>query len=328
MSLDYRDLRSAWEELGIGSATIAAACLSDDETMMRVADVVASRPCVDMCLATLAKTLERDEWHGFDFDMRNELQTALSEKRAYALQPISRALTKYSCDLVKVAKGALLSEEGLDVGEAVARACVAPDLRPATASAAAELRGALAACSLTKWFESKDREIMRFAVDWPACWGGQYRVSDLGHYVPEERFLEVLPTPAERSLYLCLCEPDGFEGVVDVARHAKDVHWLDERADDYVGNSDAVVFYTETAEPDEEYSFDELVELARERPDLFTDSCIDEYPALAEPARVARSRAAETASPAYAADAASSAAMRTASRPFGQDAPARSFRNR
>ncbi|HIY83875.1 hypothetical protein [Rubneribacter sp.] len=132
---------------------------------------------------------------------------------------------------------------------------------------------------LLSWFFDKDSQVMAAARYWPACWGGQFRVGE-ARYATEEDVLDALSGPLDLNLYYALCDCDRLGGALplsEIAAHAGDAPWLASRAAEYIEQGGAV-FYTE-AYPDD---FDEceLAELAKDRPDLFTEESVREYPRL------------------------------------------------
>lgn len=139
------------------------------------------------------------------------------------------------------------------------------------------------AASLKEWFADRDAKIMGQAVSWPACWGGQFRVSDFGDYVTEDAMHEALPSDHDLSLYYCCCDCSDDKDWAEVARHADDDAWLDRKSEDYVASDSAVVFYTESF-PGDDFDHSELVELAQERPDLFAKDNLEDWPDLVKPA--------------------------------------------
>lgn len=138
---------------------------------------------------------------------------------------------------------------------------------------------------LADWFAEVDGKIMEQAKDWPACWGEQFRVSDLGQYVSEETMDAILPSKRELCLYYCMCaesEDSSAVPMADIVEHQDDMRWLGDTADSYTewGN----VFYTESW-PADDYTHTELVEMASERPDLFEPFDVKSFPEVARAAR-------------------------------------------
>lgn len=140
----------------------------------------------------------------------------------------------------------------------------------------------IAAC-LKRWFSERDEMMESRAVGWPACWGGQFRVAEFGGYVSEDAFFEVLPTEHERNLYYCCCDCYSDEDWIEVAENVRDDAWLEHTANEYAASDRAVVYYTECS-PVDEFSLSELVELAHERPDLFTLENLMDHADLVGPA--------------------------------------------
>ena len=141
---------------------------------------------------------------------------------------------------------------------------------------------------LESWFASVDGRISEHATDWPACWGEQMRFNDFGEYVDMDRVRDVLKTPRELSLYYCMCANSQWPSkypAVEIAAHVADEAWLDKTSAAYNLEDDCACFCTECLFPEDEYSHKELVELYGERPDLFGDEDMAEYPELALAAR-------------------------------------------
>lgn len=136
---------------------------------------------------------------------------------------------------------------------------------------------------LVRWYNERNDRLEARAVGWPACWGGQYRVNEFGDYVPKDVFYEVLPTEHDRNLFYCCCDCYADDHWSEVAKHAHDDAWLERTAYDYACSDRAVVYYTEGF-PFVDFTYGELVELAQERPDLFTQNNLDEWPDLVKPA--------------------------------------------
>lgn len=153
-----------------------------------------------------------------------------------------------------------------------------------------------------KWFGGVDSRLVGMAVGFPACWGWQFRISDDGAYVTEDQFNLVLPTQAERDLYLLMAN-DGV--TCDTVAHASDPAWMADRVKAVMGSDESVVYGTEVY-PDE-LSAGELGDLSSGRRDLFTDSCMAMYPHLASRAGKSAGRRANP-SPAEMASAARRAA--------------------
>lgn len=139
------------------------------------------------------------------------------------------------------------------------------------------------AASLKCWFSERDEMMESRAVGWPACWGGQFRVDEFGGYVSKDAFFEALPTERDRNLYYCCCDCYSDEDWIDVAENVRDDAWLDQAANEYTTSDRAVVYYTECS-PSDGFALSELVELAHERPDLFTLENLRDHADLVRPA--------------------------------------------
>lgn len=138
----------------------------------------------------------------------------------------------------------------------------------AAAGAPADFRSDPA--QLGAWYDDVDAELARRARDFPACWGGMYRIGDPGLYVTEEDFDEVLPSDLDRWLYMAMsnygpygsCEHD-LEEFAQAVQDGGGVLFDLGAGTDAI---DAAVYYTEDLP--ENYTADELEELLGERPDL------------------------------------------------------------
>lgn len=121
--------------------------------------------------------------------------------------------------------------------------------------------------TLSDWFWQRDACLRLEAREWPACWGGNYRV-DEGEYVSQEAFERALPSPRDRSLWIALANLGPTDDTLsdDVISHLGDGPWLNDLAAFSVGLDDAPVFFTE--ERPEWVSEPELSLLLSERPDL------------------------------------------------------------
>ena len=125
--------------------------------------------------------------------------------------------------------------------------------------------------ALIAW-HGETRELLEsVSREWPACWGGQFRVGP-DAYVDETTMYEIVGGQRELNLWYCACACD--EGKLEpseVASHAGDGAWLEEMADIYIdrgGDS----YYTECSPAD--FDLGELCELADEREDLFDAEAI------------------------------------------------------
>ena len=137
---------------------------------------------------------------------------------------------------------------------------------------------------MVDWHFEKDRAASARAKADPPCWGGFYRTGGGDACVPEDDFREILPTEAQRSLYLALCscsafDPDGTD-LARIAESCEDARALAELAAERGG-----LGYDE-AWPDE-VPWKELVALAGTRPDLFDEASLAEWPELEEAAATA-----------------------------------------
>ena len=127
--------------------------------------------------------------------------------------------------------------------------------------------------TLVDWFYQRDQCLMSNAHDWPACWGGNYRV-DVGDYVTEDDWYDVLGESFRDHYLWMLVANYGFGssceviGLDEIVAHIDDIGWLSEECLD-PDNIESLCFYTE-ATP-EDLSLEELAELDAERPDLLGD---------------------------------------------------------
>lgn len=120
---------------------------------------------------------------------------------------------------------------------------------------------------LVAWFSAVDSRIMAAATEWPATWGGQFRVSDRGEYISQEAMNEILDEH-KLLLYYAMCansERPEIWPLSEIAAHADDDNWLGDMANEYI-DAGGTMFYTETF-PDD-YSIEELAGLLDGRPDL------------------------------------------------------------
>lgn len=120
---------------------------------------------------------------------------------------------------------------------------------------------------LYKWFKDADEALTSKATGMPACFGPNYRVGP-GRYVSGRTWEAVLPTQADRALYLILANEGTDEDIF--------VNTFDN-----MGSADWLVFESELAlkaNPEvffvaidrDDFTQEELGELASERPELFT----------------------------------------------------------
>ena len=132
---------------------------------------------------------------------------------------------------------------------------------------------------LRRWFDQRDECLMASAKDWPACWGGQFRVDDFGHYVPADVFEAALPTYGERQVWLAIA--NGAVAYLDEALfhvhrwrdeldvgdgELVDIAWFEEAVDEALEDPNCPCFYTEASVHD--FSDEEIEALLEERPDL------------------------------------------------------------
>ena len=185
-------------------------------------------------------------------------------------------------DCISVVADVAVSEHA-DSPELVKALGLDPRIAVAVDGPAAKAADCISVSAVKRWFAERDEAIMAKAVDWPACWGGQFRVSDFGLYVSEDVFNDALPSDHDRNLYYCCCDCFTDDEWLEVARHRTADAWLDQVAESYVASDSAVVFYTESF-PGDDFTHDELVEMAQERRDLFTRENLDDWPDLIKPA--------------------------------------------
>lgn len=136
------------------------------------------------------------------------------------------------------------------------------------------------------WYREHDDQIMRRARDWPAAWGGNYRVDDC-LYVSMDDFEDVLPSPEEQALWSFLANegPNGARPAVsydDVLPLLARCDWLEQEASRVTDSDEACCYYTD--EDPESLDVDELIGLANERPDLFRPEDLRDHHCLIWPA--------------------------------------------
>lgn len=135
---------------------------------------------------------------------------------------------------------------------------------------------------LVAWYRETGARLADLGREWPACWGGQYRLGDSGLYVSEADARTVLRSKYDLDLYICMAvaEADtGEDGLVEVGAHMRDKAWLSRKAE--LDPCDDGFCYVEPENPLSEFSRPELVELRSSRPDLFSEDDMRRYPELA-----------------------------------------------
>lgn len=124
---------------------------------------------------------------------------------------------------------------------------------------------------LEDWYAAADSCLARHASPAPACWGGQFHVAH-NSYVPDYAMPEILDDH-HLDLWYCMCGneffPDEFP-LEEVAASYGDRDRLSEAARRSVESTDENGGYYTEFFP-EDYTGDELRELAAERPDLFSE---------------------------------------------------------
>lgn len=140
---------------------------------------------------------------------------------------------------------------------------------------------------LLRWFHQRDQVLLAHSTDFPACWGGQMRVSEQGGYVSTEAWESILPSYDERQVWLAIAD-GALEDVSasellwhihrwrtdDTPRgEVVDLGFFEELVDGLLYEVNCPCYYTEVSP--EELDDDELRECVETRPDLAEDAAAE-----------------------------------------------------